>query len=98
MGHPQPPTPMQVNNTTTQRFIDSTLKEKRTKSIDIKYHWLKDREQQQQFKFYWRPRQHNIANPFTKHHLKCRNPYGRPIRTLESKHLKAGNNGESQIH
>ena len=27
MGHLQPPTPIQVNNTTAQRFIDDTLKE-----------------------------------------------------------------------
>ena len=46
MGHPQPPMPMQVDKTTVQRFIDSTLKEKRTKSIDVKYHWLKDCKQQ----------------------------------------------------
>ena len=43
---PQPPTPIQVDNTIAQRFIDSTLKERHTKSIDMKYHWLKDREQQ----------------------------------------------------
>lgn len=66
MGHPQPPTPMQVDNTAALRFIDETLKEKRTKSIDMKYHWLKDREQQQQFQFYWRPGKHNMADPFTK--------------------------------
>ena len=46
MGHPQPPTPIQVDNTIAQRFIDGTIKEKRTKSIDMKYYWLKDREQQ----------------------------------------------------
>ena len=52
MGHPQPPTPIQVDNTTAQRFIDGTIKEKRTKSIDMKYYWLKNREQQQEFKFF----------------------------------------------
>ena len=66
MGHPQPPTPMQVDNTTAQRFIEGTMKEKRTNSVDMKYHWLKDREQQQQFQFYWRPGQYNVADPFTK--------------------------------
>ena len=44
MGYPQPPTPIQVDNTTAKQFIDSTLKERQTKSIDMKYHWLKDRE------------------------------------------------------
>lgn len=67
MGHSQPPTPIQVDNTTAQRFIDGTIKEKRTKSIDMKYHWLKDREQQQQFKFFWKPGKLNLGDPFTKH-------------------------------
>ena len=38
MGYPQPPTPIQVDKTIAQRFIDGTLKEYRTKSIDMKYH------------------------------------------------------------
>ena len=45
MGHTQPPTPMQVDNTTAKKFIDGIIKERHTKSIDIKYYWLKDREQ-----------------------------------------------------
>ena len=66
MGHPQPPTPIQVDNTTAKRFIDGTLKENRTKSIDMKYHWLKDRQQQRQFNFYWKQGKYNLADPFTK--------------------------------
>ena len=66
MGHPQPPTPMQVDNTTAKRFIDGTLKEKRTKSIDMKHDWLKDRQQQSQFNFYWKQGKYNLADPFTK--------------------------------
>ena len=47
IGYPQSPTPIQVNNTIAQRFINSTIKEKRNKSINVKYHWLKDRKQPQ---------------------------------------------------
>ena len=52
IGHPQPATPMQVDNTTAHRLMQGTIKEKRTKSTDMKYHWLKDRALQQQLNFF----------------------------------------------
>ena len=33
MGHPQPPTPLQVDNTTARSFANGTMKQKRSKSI-----------------------------------------------------------------
>ena len=68
MGHPQPATPTQVDNTTAHRFMQVTIKEKRTKSIDMKYHWLKDRELQQQLNFFWKEGKYNLGDPFTKNH------------------------------
>ena len=41
---------------------------KRSKAMDMRFHWLKDRECQQQFKFYWRPGKLNHADYWTKHH------------------------------
>ena len=35
MGHPQPPTPMEVDNETAIGFLKSTMKQKRSKSIDM---------------------------------------------------------------
>ena len=43
MEHPQPPTPMKVNNEIAMHFVCGTLKENRTKSTHMKHHWLKDR-------------------------------------------------------
>jgi hypothetical protein len=55
MGHPQPRTPIQTNNTTAEEVINNKIQPKRTKAIDMRFHWLRDREAQGQFKIYWRP-------------------------------------------
>ncbi len=34
----------------------------------MRFHWLRDREAQGQFKIYWRPGTTNLADYFTKHH------------------------------
>jgi hypothetical protein len=36
--------------------------------MDMQFEWLLDREQQGQFKIYWRPGKTNLADYFTKHH------------------------------
>jgi hypothetical protein len=36
--------------------------------MDMRFHWLRDREAQGQFKIYWRPGGTNLADYFTKHH------------------------------
>ena len=43
MGHPQPPTPMQVNSTTAVGFSNSAIKQKRSKAIDMRFYWIQDR-------------------------------------------------------
>ena len=53
MGHLKPATPMQADNTTVVEFANNTLKQKRSKSIDMKYYWIQDRTNLQQFHIYW---------------------------------------------
>ena len=36
--------------------------------MDMRFHWLRDCECQQQFRIYWRPGKMNYANYWTKHH------------------------------
>ncbi len=43
MGHPQPPTPMQTDNTTALSLVNNNVI-KKLKAMDMKYHWLRDRE------------------------------------------------------
>jgi hypothetical protein len=68
LGHPQPLTPMQVGNTTAEGFANGTMKQKRSKAMDMQWHWLKDWTRQGQFLVYYRPGKDNLADPFTKHH------------------------------
>ena len=60
---------MQVDNTTAISFANATLKEKCTKSMDMKYHYLKDIQAQKEFKFHWRLGKCNLTDPFTKHQV-----------------------------
>ena len=69
MGHPQPPTPMQTDNSTAEGIINKKVQPKRTKAMDMRFHWLRDRGvNQKQFRFYWRPGPLNYADYWTKHH------------------------------
>ena len=68
LGHPQPPTPIQTDNSTASGILNDTVKQKRSKAMDMRYYWLKDRVEQQQFNIYWAPGITNPADYFTKHH------------------------------
>jgi hypothetical protein len=47
MGHPQQPTPVTVDNSTAVGIANKTIKQRRSKAIDMRYYWLQDREAQQ---------------------------------------------------
>ena len=68
MGHPQPRTPMQTDNTAAHMVVTNNVQPKRTKPMDMRFHWLRDRESQQQFRYYWRPGPTNLGDYHTKHH------------------------------
>ena len=42
MGHPQPPTPTQTNNTTAVGIANDSIKQKYSKALDMHWYWLKD--------------------------------------------------------
>jgi hypothetical protein len=67
MGHPQPATPVEVDNTTAVGFANTKLQQKRSKSMDMRFYWIQDRVSQKQFLVYWRPGDTNLADYFTKH-------------------------------
>jgi hypothetical protein len=43
LGHIQPPTPLRTDNSTAFGILNETIKQKRSKAMDIIYHWLTDR-------------------------------------------------------
>jgi hypothetical protein len=68
MGHPQKATPIQTDNDTAEGILNNTVKQRRSKAIDMRYYWLRDRAAQDQFEIYWQPGKANYADYFTKHH------------------------------
>ena len=68
MVHPQPPTPIQLDNTTALRVFKHKIQPKRTKSLDMRFHWLRCKKNKKQFRTYWREGKTNYADSTTKHH------------------------------
>jgi hypothetical protein len=44
LGHTQPPTPLQTDNAMADAVINGKIQLKRTKAMDMRFHWLRDRE------------------------------------------------------
>ena len=79
MGHPQPATPLKTDNMTAKGIIAGTIKQKRSKAMDMRFYWLKDRYDQGQFDIHWEPGKHNLADYPTKHHPASHHRRVRPI-------------------
>jgi hypothetical protein len=67
LGHPQPPTPLQTDNTTADGIANDTVKQKRSKAINMHFYWIRDRVRQGQFHVYWIKGDSNQSDYFTKH-------------------------------
>jgi hypothetical protein len=81
LGHPQPPddTPIRTDNSTADGIMNRTVKPKRSKSMDMRFWWLVDRVEQNQFQIFWAPGKVNLANYFSKKHPASHHVQVRPI-------------------
>jgi hypothetical protein len=68
MGHKQPPTPIQTDNSTAHGVVTHNIQARCTKAMDMRFHWLRCRDSQGRFRYYWRPGPANRADYWTKHH------------------------------
>jgi hypothetical protein len=68
LGRMQPPTPLRTDNSTAYGILNETIKQKRSKAMEMTYHWLTDRVRQTQFDVYWRPGSENLGDYHKKHH------------------------------
>jgi hypothetical protein len=48
LRHPQPPTPLITGNNTAVRITNDTVKQKRSKAMDMRFYWIRDRTRQGQ--------------------------------------------------
>jgi hypothetical protein len=68
LGHKQPPTPIQMDNSTATGIANDSIKQKQSKAIDMRFYWIRDHVQQGQFHIFWKRGIHNRTDYFTKHH------------------------------
>ena len=55
MGHALPPTPFQVDNSTALVIATVTIKQRKSKAMDMQFCGIRDRRDQDQFNIYWKP-------------------------------------------
>eukprot|EP00804_Cyclotella_cryptica_P020389 CCRYP_012626-RC/>CCRYP_012626-RC protein AED:0.40 eAED:0.40 QI:0/-1/0/1/-1/0/1/0/116 len=69
MGHPQPaPTPVTTDNSTAVGLTLKTMIPTASKSMDMRFQWLKCRRAQSLFKYLWAKGTKNRADCPSKHH------------------------------
>ncbi len=61
-----PPTTIVCDNTSAIGLANDTIKQKRSKAIDMRFHWIRDRIRQNQFGIVYIPTKENIADYMTK--------------------------------
>jgi len=66
LGYPQPPTIILCDNECAVGIANDATKLRKGKAIDMRFHWIRDRISQKQFKVLWRKGANNLADFFTK--------------------------------
>jgi hypothetical protein len=80
LGYPQSQTEIFCDNLCAVGIANNSFNLKRTKTIDMRYHWIRDQVKLLVFKVIWKPGKLNLADFFTKahpvkHHLEIRWKY-----------------------
>ena len=78
LGHPQPQSPIHIDNTTAVGILNNTIKRQRSRAMDMRYFWLLDQETNKYFKFYYQPGQENLADYPSKAHTGTIHTHVRP--------------------
>ena len=68
LGYPQGKTNIVCDNKCAVGIANKTLKQKRSKTIDMRYHWIRDQVTLDTFCITWLEGRHNLADFFTKAH------------------------------
>jgi hypothetical protein len=66
LGYPQQPTMISVDNTVAEGLASNTINARRSKSMDVRFFWLRDRVKQAQFFIKHLQGRWNISDFFTK--------------------------------
>ena len=69
LGFSQPPTPIKTDNSAAKGIVTAMVRQNRSKTIYMRFYWMKDRVKQKEFLFYWKPGSQNMGGYFIEHHL-----------------------------
>jgi hypothetical protein len=64
--HAQPPTIIHTDNSTAKGIASTTCKMKRSHAIDMRYHWIKEQQEQGEYDVRWHPGVEALADLTTK--------------------------------
>ena len=78
LGHPQPRTQIHCDNATAVGIANNTVKRQRSRSMDMRYFWVADKEAQDIYDVKWHPGQENLADYQSKHHTGAHHQAVRP--------------------
>ncbi len=88
MGYPQEPTPIQTDNSTASGIANDTINQQRSRSIDMRFYWVRDRSNQGHFNVFWAPGRDNLGDYFTKQHPPSHHRLMRPVFLPEKHAIK----------
>ena len=77
LGYPQYHTPIVTDDTTSAGIANKTSKIRRSKAIDMRFHWIRDRVAQGQYKVHGQSKTHPV-----KHHQRMRTLYVGPWNNI----------------
>jgi hypothetical protein len=89
LGHPQPATPLKTDNSTANSFVHANIKQRRSKTWDMRWNWLRDKATHEHLRIYWDKGVNNDADYFTKHHPPSHHLTERPRYVLNAHRLTA---------
>jgi hypothetical protein len=78
LGHPQLPTPIYIDNTTTVGIVKNTIKHQQSRVMEMQFFWLLYGETQQYFKFYYQPGLENLGDYPSRQHTANIHQHVRP--------------------
>ena len=68
LGHPQQATLIICDNKCAVGIANRAVKQKRSKSMNMRFHWIRDQVELDNFTIEWEPGATNLADYFTKNH------------------------------
>ena len=68
LGFTLPPTQIKKENFAAKGIVTSTVRQKSSKAMYIRFYQMKDRVKQKDFFVYWKPGSQNMGDYLTKHH------------------------------